>query len=73
MPSCIPRPSQSGVTQGTTTLSPGLNLVTRFPTSTISPTASWPSILSVLGPEPPCNACVSDEQGATTIGRTIAC
>ena len=68
----VPGAPQSGVQQGTTTLSPGLKFFTAPPTSTTSPTASWPRIKFLPGWLKVCIKWVSEEQGAKAMGRTMA-
>lgn len=63
-PACASRLPQSGVMAGTMTRSPGFKVLTRLPTSTISPTASWPKIMSVRSPIAPSQTVwISEVQG----------
>ena len=72
-PACASGAPQSGVMAGTITRSPGLSVRTSAPVSTISPTASWPRIMSERSPMAPSHTvCTSDVQGDTASGRTIA-
>ena len=78
-PECIPNPAcasrdiQSGVIAGTITRSPGLKSFTREPTSTTSPTASCPRIMSVRSPIAPSHTVwISELHGATASGFTSA-
>ena len=58
---------------GTMTRSPTFRSLTREPTSTISPTASWPRIMSVRSPMAPSHTVwISEVQGETAMGRTMA-
>ena len=78
-PECIAKPScaclefQSGVIADTSTLSPTLKSRTRLPTSTTSPTASWPRIILDRSPIAPAQTvCMSEVQGASASGLQIA-
>lgn len=52
-PSCAAVDDQSGVMAGMITRSPTLISLTADPTSTTSPTASWPRIMLWRSPTPP--------------------
>jgi hypothetical protein len=70
---CASTEAQSGVIAGTMTRSPGLKSLTSEPTSTTSPTASCPRIILCLSPIAPAHTVwISEVQGATAIGLTIA-
>ena len=72
-PDCVSVEDQSGVMAGIKTWSPGLKSLTSAPTSTTSPHASWPRIMSVRSPIAPSqHVCTSEVHGATAKGRTIA-
>ena len=78
-PECMGKPRwasrefQSGVMADTMTLSPGLKSLTKAPTSSTMPTASWPKIISLRSPMAPSQTVwTSDVQGLRAIGRTMA-
>ena len=72
-PPCASNEFQSGVIAETSTRSPTLKSLTSLPTSTISPTASWPKIMSFRSPIAPAQTvCMSEVQGANARGLQIA-